>query len=257
MKWGEISLRDTGTALLDIAMPRLCVVCGRELLLRERHICTECLAGLPLTRFWNQSRNPMADRLNELIQAGLGEGEFEPYANACALFYYGTASPYAHITPQLKYYHNVDMGRFFAAMLGRRLCACPEFDDVDMVIPVPLHPLRRWKRGYNQAAIIAAAIVETYAARPDGKVPELRTDILRRVRNTGTQTALSGEGKAANMASAFALRRRSREAYPHHILLVDDVFTSGSTLSACRKILRERFGAGVRISVATLAFVGN
>ena len=250
--WREIDLKDIGTALLDIAMPRLCVVCGRELLLRERHICTECLAGLPLTRFWNQSRNPMADRLNGLIQAVLGEGEFEPYANACALFYYGTASPYAHITPQLKYYHNVDMGRFFAAMLGRRLCSCPEFEDVDMIIPVPLHPLRRWKRGYNQSEIIAAAIAETYPRHP-----EVRTDILRRVRNTRSQTSMSGEGKAENMAAAFALRRRAREAFPRHILIVDDVMTSGSTLFACRKILRQSFGPEVRISVATLAFVGN
>ena len=250
--WREIDLKDIGTALLDIAMPRLCVVCGRELLLRERHICTECLAGLPLTRFWNQSRNPMADRLNELIQAELGEGEFEPYANACALFYYGTASPYAHITPQLKYYHNIGMGRFFASMLGRRLCSCPEFEDVDMVIPVPLHPLRRWKRGYNQAEIIASAIAEAYPRRP-----ELRTDILRRVRNTVTQTVLSGAGKSENMAAAFALSRRAGDASPRHVLLVDDVMTSGSTLSACRKTLRQRFGPEVRISVATLAFVGN
>lgn len=255
--WRESSLEDIGTALLDIAMPRLCVVCGHELLLRERHICTDCLAQLPLTRFWNQSRNPMADKLNALIQNDLGEDGYEPYANTCALFYYGTESPYAHITPQLKYYHNIKMGQFFSAMLGRRLCSSPEFEDVDMVIPVPLHPLRRWKRGYNQAEIIASEIVRVYALRAGGREPEMRTDILRRVRNTRTQTALSGESKVGNMESAFALRHRFKESVPRHILLVDDVFTSGSTLFACRRVLRQHFGSDVKISVATLAFVGN
>ena len=121
-----------------------------------------------------------------------------------------------------------------------------------MIIPVPLHWSRRWKRGYNQAEEIASGVAA------EAGVP-LRTDILYRCRRTTTQTKLDIEGKARNVAGAFALRKGSipSDTMPRHILLIDDVFTTGSTLHACFVALREVFPAGVRISVATLGFVGG
>ena len=148
-------------------------------------------------------------------------------------------------------------------MLGQRLAGSQLFNDVDMVIPVPLHRLRRWKRGYNQAEIIGGEVAAALGVH-------LRTDILVRKRRTQTQTQLSIEEKAANVAGAFEVSDGAKRVYgiaPHddssrcgmpcHILLVDDVFTTGSTLGECFRALRSAFPAEVRISVATLAFVGT
>jgi len=255
--WRErYSLKDTGTALLDMVMPRLCVVCRRELILRERYICTSCLAGLPLTYHWQMPRNPMADCFNERIQRDIVS--FEPYSYACALFFYHWESPYNRITQHLKYGAGLASGRYFSEMLASFLSGAGHFADADMIIPVPLHPLRRWQRGYNQAEVIARVLSERLGA-------EMRTDILYRARRTATQTKLSVGEKEANVASAFRVRPKALRnftqaggpAWPRHIILVDDVFTTGATMNECRKALRGIFPPSVRISAVSLAFVSS
>lgn len=247
----------------------------------------------------------------------------EPYAFAAALFFYSSASDYRHIPWHLKYEGGLAAGRHFARMLGERLAASSQFADVDVVVPVPLHWTRQWRRGYNQAEVIARELGAALGA-------ELRADILRRVRRTRSQVHLSVPEKAANVRGAFALRRSFALRHPstirrslasqcpsnchrpatlrrhsivrrlsaisrsflrsklshslmsrlclrnlpvfsqlslidsvserstsqvRHILLVDDTFTTGSTLNACRGVLRQAFPLPTRISVATLAFV--
>ena len=342
----SISLRDAGTALLDLAMPRRCIVCQRPLTLRERFLCLPCMADFPFTHYWELSRNPMADKFNALIQEDLdsssgsgtdlsfscpfgsvpdgsgtnlpflcpfrsfpdGSGtdspllcsscpspdrlgtdssdlcppgrpggpppdcphcRHEPYAFAAALFFYNSASEYRRIPWHLKYEGGLAAGRHFARMLGERLAASPQFTDVDVVIPVPLHWMRQWRRGYNQAEVIARELTVALGA-------ELRTDILRRSRRTLSQVRLPMAAKAANVRGAFSFRRpparyaRNRhnvrdipagcaqkytDVRVRHVLLVDDTFTTGSTLNACRAVLRQAFPLPTRISVATLAYV--
>lgn len=234
-------------------MPRRCIVCHRHLTLRERFLCLQCLADLPFTHFWQMSHNPMADKFNGTIQRSLpADGPLERYAYAAALFFYNSESGYRRIPRHLKYEGGVESGRYFGRMLGERLAESDQFADVDCIVPVPLHWLRCWRRGYNQAEVIARAIASAWPAQT---APEVRTDVLRRRRRTRTQTRLSLEAKALNVRGAFAVRPGSDVRAPRHILLVDDTFTTGATLNACREALRGSFPADVRISAATLAFV--
>ena len=180
------------------------------------------------------------------------DGEREAFAYAASLFIYHAEASYKKINYDLKYKGDLAMGRFFARKLGDKLASSPLFEDVDLVLPVPLHWKRKWKRGYNQAEIIAAEVANSL------NIP-LNTKILFRKRKTTTQTKLSVSRKRDNVKNAFSLSK-----VPHwgvnptnikHILVIDDVFTTGATLSSCHKVLREFFPKTVKISVATLAFV--
>lgn len=233
------------SAIMDLVLPRVCVVCERELLPEEKHICFECLADLPLTHYANISRNPMADAFNIKIARDC----YEPYAYATALYFYSDDDDYARIPWALKYRGDFGAGRYFATMLGEQMRQSDLFKDIDLVVPVPLHWLRRYRRGYNQAEVIADSL---------GKVLDapVIADLLMRTRRTHTQTRLGMEQKGRNVQGAFSVRgRRLKGLSSRHILLCDDVLTTGSTLSECYLALRAVFGKEVRISVATLAFV--
>ena len=307
--------KDHIVALADLFMPRACLVCGRTLGMRERHLCLSCAADVPYTRFWLQEHNPLADRFNAVLERHRGTEPMD-YAYAIALIYY--KGDYRSIPRALKYDGDLAAGRHFGALLGRRLAAAPHFGDIDLVIPVPLHWTRRFTRGYNQAEVLARALVDGFraarcpiaaghdehpAARYDvstsipvtpgftGSFPVCRADLLVRARRTRTQTRLSVEQKARNVASAFQVPegfgllarlagllarlagrpfdrlgdRPGRHSGPdpespakvlasaRHILLVDDTFTTGATLYACYAAIRPFTSA--RISVATLAAV--
>ena len=195
----------------------------------------------------------MADKFN----ARFDSDTYEPFSYAAALFFYEEDSSdedahYDRITKAIKYNSNFEAASLFSGLLAEELASSPLFSDVDMVIPVPLHFLRHWKRGYNQAELIARGIARRLGS-------ELCTKTLKRRRRTRSQATLPMESKASNVQGAFVLRENKSTQppkEPRHILLVDDVFTSGSTLDECRKALRRRYGMQVRISIATLAFVG-
>lgn len=272
----QISLRSAALSVADLVLPRVCVVCGRTLLLGETHVCTACAADLPRTFFAGQRDNPMAVAFNALVERELGgTTKTQPFSYAAALFFYRGDSPYSLIPQALKYDRNFGAGRHFARMLGRELAASPLFANVDAIMPVPLHWVRRWRRGYNQAEVIARGIAEELkgGTAASGTVPVL-TRVLKRVRRTRTQTRLDAGGRYANVHSAFVADGKAlastkipadKAGRPLHLLLVDDVFTTGATLLACERALRraltETFGpqaaSRVRISVATLAYVGR
>lgn len=197
---------------------------------------------MPLTHIWKLPHNTLADRLNARVET---PGEY--YSYAASLLIYKSGSPYNKIPQSLKYEYNRDAGRHFARLLGLRLAEAPHFADVDLVVPVPLHWTRKWHRGYNQAEVIARAVARVLGVPCDPRA-------LRRCRRTRTQTRLSVEDKARNVASAFRASRRPVGSV-RHILLVDDVFTTGATLTAAFLALRRAYPLPTRISVATLSAV--
>lgn len=249
----------------DLAIPRNCLICGRRLYRNENHLCIFCEADIPLTYNWLRTRNPMADRLNAMIrdEAAPGILQEEPpqgicrhslgrYAYAAALFFYHGSAEYRKITQRLKYSGDITEGRRYAALLGSCLLDARHLADIDLIIPVPLHWTRRWERGYNQSEVIARELSRKLGA-------PMRTDILRRTRHTKTQTKLDVQHKALNVKGAFSVPPGRREALRQlrHILVVDDVFTTGATMLACFEALSDAVGPETRLSAATLAFVNN
>ena len=229
-----------GKSIIDLLFPRKCVVCGKELLLFERHLCMDCIAELPLTYFWKYRENPAALCLT-------GRAKIE---NVYSLFYY--SGEYKKILHSLKYRSNVPLARHMGRMLGEKIKKCGAV--YDYIVPVPLHFIKKWKRGYNQSHIIAGGIKRGLGC---GSVA---ARIIKRTRFTGTQTKKEKIERWINVRGAFALcndsphriARYSRLLEGKNILLVDDVFTTGATLNACCQLLN-RFGC--KITIATLAYV--
>ena len=218
----------------------------------EKHICTGCLADLPLTFNWTLPHNPMADKFNERIQETLcrdsATAGHVDYSFAVSLFFFNSEALYRKIPYSIKYHGDIPSGLFFGRMLGEKITVSPVLNDIDIIIPVPLYWSRQWKRGYNQAEAIAKGIALALHS-------EVRTDILYRRHHTATQTRLDVREKALNVKDAFALRK----GFPPgtgHILLVDDVFTTGATLHACYQAVRKA-RKDILVSIATLAMVSN
>ena len=200
----------------------------------------------------------MSDKFNGIMQKQMSMGlmPFEPYVYACSLFFYSNDAKYRLILYDLKYTGNINIGIFFSRRLGMRMAGCSWFRDADAIIPVPLHWRRKWSRGYNQAEVIAWGIGREMKVK-------VRTDILYRKRMTKTQTKLSIEEKAVNVSGAFEAIlpkdwvMEDGSLKIKHLILVDDLFTTGATLMACYTALRSVFPPGIRISVVTLGFVGR
>ena len=226
------------SGLRNLFFVRECAVCGEELDSGEHLVCNRCISDIPLTRFWGYSENAAMERL-----AGCR------VYNASALFFYRHESPYCDIVRQFKYGRRESLGLWAARLLGGYLASGGLYNDVQAVVPVPLHPIKRWKRGFNQAEIIARGVAEKLGDKP--VVPHL----LQRRRYTSTQTRRSKSSRQSNVSRAFAVNRRELERLKAtgvtHILILDDVLTTGATLSECIRLLQDHF----TVSAATLGFV--
>lgn len=228
--------------LFDLLFPKECAVCGRVLNYHEQHFCLECFADMPLTWFWNVKENP-AERVF------WGRANVE---RVYSLFYY--TEKWRAPVHMLKYNGNVSVGKRMGEMLGEKIASVQDGLPVDYIVPVPLHWRKKMKRGYNQSEVIAKGIAAGLAAG-GAKVPVVLPGLLKRASFTSTQTAKDRLERWHNVARAFAFNGNCRVLPPSgcHILLVDDVLTTGATLEACASILVREFGC--RVSIATLAYV--
>lgn len=214
--------------------PRVCAVCGADLVSGEKVFCISCLYKIPLTRFWN-------DKENIVAQIFWGRVNIE---NACAYFYFAKGSKYRPLLHKLKYKGEREIGTQLGLQFGQELKKSDLYKDIDFVVPVPLHPKKLRIRGYNQAEAIAEGIAL-------GLGTNLSTTHLVRTEFTETQTRKSRAERVKNVAEAFAIAN-SEELKGKHLLLVDDVVTTGATLEACAAKLLEV--EGCRISIAALAY---
>ena len=251
-------LREEGRQMMDILIPRECLVCGKKLHKSEKYLCIYCESDLPLTYYWERRNNPMSSKLNGIIQKNLTDNCLEnesiptaKFSYATALFFYHGEAGYKRIPQHLKYMGDFGEGAHYSGMLGNFMKDSPLYRDIDLIIPVPLHWARHWNRGYNQSEVIARKISEALGG------VAVRTDFLVRSHYTRTQTKLGVLAKSDNVHGAFALRRETAAQVSgcRHILIVDDVFTTGATMGSCICMLQKFFDVNVRISCATLGYV--
>ena len=221
------------TRLLDFISPRECVVCDRRLTASERSLCTVCLLHVPRTNYHLDAyNNPM----NRLFW-GLAEVE-----RATAYFHYEPHSELARLIYALKYRQRPDIGEDMGRLMAHELMTSGFFEGIDVLLPVPLSRKRLRQRGYNQSEMLARGISEVT------HLPVV-TNALRREYFRQSQTALGRRERQENVEGVFVQKRAAR-LVGQHVLLVDDVCTTGATLLACIKALRDV--DNIRISVVTL-----
>jgi len=214
--------------------PQLCPACGESLMAGEHIICTSCRFNLPFTNFHLQPDNIVARQFWGKIKI---EGAY-------ALYYFAKGGKVQNLMHHFKYRGMQQIGVLLGNMAGGQLNKNNIFKTVDVIIPVPLHKKRLKQRGYNQSACFAKALAEKLTASVD----EIT---LIRAKATETQTHKSRFTRFQNMQEVFVvtdlLKLKNK-----HVLLVDDVVTTGSTLEACAAQLLKI--EGLRLSIATIAY---
>ena len=223
------------TRILDFISPRLCVVCGHRLAPTERSLCSVCLFHLPRTDFHQKPLdNPMAQ-----LFWGLA-----PIEKVAALFYYHPHSETAQLVYRLKYNNRPDIGEDMGRIMANELQAADFFSDIDVLLPVPLASKRLRQRGYNQSEQLAIGISDITHLPIVSKA-------LRRKHFQQSQTTLNHWQRQENVTDTFQLKEEHL-LQGKHVLLIDDICTTGATLIACTNVLKTI--EGIRISVLTLGF---
>ncbi|NQX40346.1 comF family protein [Pedobacter steynii] len=221
---------------LSLLFPNLCSGCGTSLYRGESQLCSKCLYNLPYTDHHLHEENKVAKQFWGRI----------PCHAAMAMLFFRKGGRVQQIIHHLKYSNQPELGIKLGKLLGERLLLAPAYQHIDLIIPVPLHKKRERQRGYNQSAGIAEGIAEVL------QIPMSKVHLLRKS-STDSQTRKGRSLRFENMSKAFEVRN-GEALKDKHILLVDDVMTTGATLEACGL---ELLKCGInKVSFATLAFVG-
>lgn len=219
--------------LVSLFYPRVCLACGNVLYKSEQILCFPCLYHLPKTNF-----HLKAD--NACMQQFWGKIDFKA---AASCYYFTKAGKVQHLIHQFKYKGYKEIGSYIGQLYGPELKKSPDFETISAVVPVPLHPRKQAKRGYNQAEWFALGLSE-------GMKITLDTTTLIRSKASETQTRKSRFMRYENVKEIFEVTDTSRLA-GQHVLLVDDVITTGSTLEAAGNALLSI--PGISVSVASIA----
>ncbi len=219
---------------LNLFFPNICQACGNYLFQQEEVICTRCLFDMPKTNFHLEKNNPVS-----MLFWGRIKIEY-----ATAFFTFSKGSRFQKLIHKLKYKKQKQIGIELGKQLGLQLNKSEFFNDIDFIVPVPLHLKKRRIRGYNQSELIAEGV-----ASATGKSTEF-TNLYRAV-HSDSQTKKNKLERWENVNNIFQLKDTTLFANKH-ILLVDDVVTTGSTLEACTQALLQ--SENCRVSVAVLAY---
>lgn len=218
------------TALI---FPELCQACAKSLYRNEELICADCLYHLPYTEFHLNADNSVAQHF-------WGRVSLEA---ASALLYFNKGGRVQNLMHQFKYKHRPEIGVYLGKMAGKRLLENPVFASADLIVPVPLHPRKELKRGYNQSFKFAEGLAEKLS------VPIEDNNLIRKT-DTESQTKKSRISRYEDIKDVFSIKN-PKSFSGKHILLADDIITTGATLEACCEVLLEV--PDVKISIAAIA----
>jgi ComF family protein len=224
------------TDFTHLLFPHICAGCGSDLIEASQHICHQCYSELPETHFAPHANNPI-----EKIFYGRLE-----VAEAMATYYFTKDSVLQKLIHTLKYRNNLEVGLQLGRWMGTVLKNSNRFSSVDLLVPLPLFPHKEKKRGYNQAAVLCQGISEII------NIPVAKDFVLRN-RFTDTQTKKGRSERWKNVDGSFELNQH-RIKHQQHILLVDDVITTGATLEACGTAITTE---GIKLSIAVLALASD
>lgn len=230
-------------SLLDIIAPRTCLLCGCRLAVSEELLCTPCRLHMPHTDFLDDAYG------NEMAKTFWGK--IRHFEKAFAPIYHIPHAQSARIIYQLKYFGKPEIGIDVGEMMGRMMADKGFFDDIDCLLPVPLAKSRQRKRGYNQSELLAEGLHNI------SHLPIIK-NAVRRTSFLSSQTDKSRLARYENVDNAFELTDNemvTAELKGKHILVVDDVVTTGATICSLAKALQPI--DGIRISVASIGYAGQ
>ena len=259
-------------SILDFLFPRYCEMCGERLSVNQPFICHQCDEKLPRTLWWRNS-NPIVERYrpddvifqeiddresiitektksvsnpfteNELAMRLYGRADIE---RAMSFIKYVPKSKSAQLVYGFKYHDKPFIASLLGEMMGKELGDVNFFSGIDYLLPMPITKKRKRKRGYNQSTELAKGISKVT------NIP-VAEDVIKRDFFVQSQTKLDSIGRMENIEGAFTLCKKSHNVSNKHVLLIDDVITTGATIIECCDTLKKI--QGIRISVLSLGFV--
>jgi len=199
---------------LSLVFPNLCCACGTSLVQYENLLCTKCLYQLPYTNHHLDKENKLAKQFWGRVQV----------SSASAFLLFTQKGKVQKLMHQLKYNNQPEIGVELGRLYGLELKKLEEYQNIDVIIPVPLHPKKQKKRGYNQSEQFANGLSQSLDKPID-------TQILKRIKFADSQAFMNRSKRHENMKTVF--KAYGSTALPGHVLLVDDTITTGATLEAC------------------------
>lgn len=222
-------------AVLHLIFPRLCIMCNHDSPIGDQQFCVDCLLNMPYTNHFKRKENHATRKF-------WGRFDIEHAASLINFYSYSDVRWMIH---RLKYEGRKDIAITLGQMTGKRILKSPLYNDIDVIIPIPLHKDKLRKRGFNQAAYFGKAIGEII------KVP-VRENVIIKHLYTKSQTKMSRIERIQNVMNSFTLLDKNG-IRGRHILIVDDVLTTGATIEACARKLMESDGIKISIATACLA----